>query len=114
MVISLHRKELFGRDFFTFDNVKRNRTNNYIESYHAKLKLTFESPTLSLGEWIVKFREKHDQDDSRLESVMLGNENPPEADQHTIDADERISDVQADFSIAIEGADANAEEVIIE
>jgi hypothetical protein len=83
-----------GRDFFSLYDIKRNRTTNYAEAYHSKQKLIFGETHLVLGTWIFHQREVQHADDNKLNRVMKLYDDPPAADENTLEADFNIDEAK--------------------
>ena len=103
-----------GRDFFSLYDIKRNRTQNYAETYHGKQKGTFGEKHLPLGTWIFYQRQAQHADDSKLHRVMKLYDNPPAANENTLKADFKIDEAKNRMDVFMEDDDYTQKEVLID
>ena len=94
-----------GREFFTLYDITRNHTQNYAETYHGKQEETFGEKNLPLGTWIFYQRQAQHADDSKLHRVMKLYDNPPAANENTLEADFKIDEAKNRIDVFMEDDD---------
>uniref|UniRef100_A0AC34GX84 Uncharacterized protein n=1 Tax=Panagrolaimus sp. ES5 TaxID=591445 RepID=A0AC34GX84_9BILA len=79
--------------------------HNFAETYHGKQGLTFCEKHLPLGTWIFYQREAQHGDDNKLNRVMKRYDDPPAANEDTLEADFQIDEAKLRMNSFMEDDD---------